>query len=320
MSDFSNSVTQVQIMELPNQLYHGYHVSIAQGYKTGLKEAYSLGCHGCQVFLRPPQSVNQLCSKMDDNDAKNARKFAEKNDIKVVVHSPYTVNFAHYPDSDTVKKMMIVMLDEFRCAEKLGAIGCVIHMGKRNTKAEKIEYDQALKNKIKNIQTLLKNVKAKNINGVKLILETSCGAGSEMCSKTKDLAILFNSIKKKYHSMIGFCIDTCHIFTAGYNISTSKGALKYLKKFDRYIGLGKVDVIHFNDSRVECGCKKDRHQFIGAGYIASQEYGGTPYGLAEIARFAYLRKLPIILETGGPIQPQLQMIELFSGFSQTPKL
>ena len=305
---------QVRIKEVPNELYKGFNVSISNGYYEAVKYAHSLECHSCQVFLRSRQTLSQFVSKMSDDDASKARDFMIKNDMKMVIHSPYTINFAHYLEWDTCERMITIMLDEFRCAEKLGAIGCIIHMGKSDTKDEKIGYDQALKNKIKNIQTLLKNVKAKGIKNVKLILETSCGAKSEMCSKIKDLAILYNSIKDKYHDMIGFCIDTCHIFVAGYDIRTSEGAIKYLEKFDRCIGLDKVEVIHFNDSKTAYGKHTDRHEFIGGGHIVSKELGGSCYGLAEIARFAYLKRLPIILETPGPVEPQLEMVETLSGF------
>lgn len=298
-------------------LYHGWHVSGFKSYYNAVKNVNKTGAKACQVFLRSPQMVNQLKSKMDPKDAKKTKEFIQKHDMKIVVHSPYTVNFAHHPKTDVTNKMINIMLDEFKCAEQLGASGCIIHMGKYHTKDEKIDYNVAIDNKIKNIESLLRNVKKAGITGVKLILETAAGQGSELCYKLKMLATLYNSINEKYQPMIGFCIDTCHIFSAGYDIRTSKKATKYLKRFDKCIGLNKVEVIHFNDSKVELKERNDRHQVIGIGYICSEKLGGSLFGMAEFARFAYLKGIPIILETPGYVEPQLAMIESMSGAIQS---
>ncbi len=138
--------------------------------------------------------------------------------------------------------------------------------------------------------------KTKEFKDVKILLETSTGQGTEMCYKLEDLAHFYRKFSsndnKELKSRIKLCIDTCHIFSAGYNIRDTNGVRNYLEAFDELIGIKYVRLIHLNDSRVDLGDKKDRHANIGKGYIG---YTGLKL------MFEYFKKLdvPIILETPG---------------------
>jgi apurinic endonuclease APN1 len=132
------------------------------------------------------------------------------------------------------------------------------------------------------------------MNGVKLFLETSSGQGSEILPTVHNdmsaLAAFFARFPKKYHSKLSFCVDTCHIFAAGYDISTKKQAATFMKEWDEKIGLHHLGVVHFNNSVHEVGCRKDRHACIAHGKIPVE-------GLVEFGMLAMKRGIPVILET-----------------------
>ena len=135
--------------------------------------------------------------------------------------------------------------------------------------------------------------KTREYSSVKIFLETTAGQGTEMCYKLDDLAYFYNKFlrcDKFIKDRVKLCLDTCHIFAAGYDIKTKSSIKKYLKKFNKLIGIKHINLIHLNDSKCDIGCRVDRHENIGNGYIGLS-------GLKMI--FKYFKKLniPIILET-----------------------
>ena len=134
----------------------------------------------------------------------------------------------------------------------------------------------------------------KKYSNIKIFLETSTGQRTELCYKMEDLSYFYKKFSKNHNKEVKkrfkLCIDTCHIFSAGYCIKTKKNIKLFLEAFEEMIGLRYVGLIHLNDSKVECGKQVDRHQNIGEGFIG---YNGLKY------LFDYFRNLniPIVLET-----------------------
>ena len=127
-------------------------------------------------------------------------------------------------------------------------------------------------------------------NNVKLIIETSSGQGSELCYKLEDLKYFYEMFQPKYRKRIGLCIDSCHIFAAGYDLRTSKKVIKFFSYLSKLINLDKILLFHLNDSKKELGSKKDRHEKLGKGYIGLE-------GITQIIKICYKLNIPIILET-----------------------
>ena len=129
---------------------------------------------------------------------------------------------------------------------------------------------------------------------IKILLETSSGQGSEMCIKLDDLAKFINKLllhkNINISNKFGICVDTCHIYSAGYDINTTNTVLKYIKEFDKYIGIKNIKLFHLNNSKTKIGSNIDRHDNLEDGTIKLE-------GLIEIIKFAFRLEIPIILET-----------------------
>jgi len=266
---------------------------------TSREQCETLNINAFQIFTRSSYK-RQFHSPMTEKQIYEINQFVLGNDIKLFIHSPFYINFAKDPYLPKNTWVRLVLEDDLICAEKLGAIGCIIHMGKYKTKNYTYTESDGMKNMIQSINSMFLSLERKKQPYGRLILETASGQGSEICIKIEELAALYNNINVKFQSKVRFCVDTCHIFAAGYDIKTNP--LNYFKQFDKHIGVDKIDVIHFNDSKEELNSCKDRHQSIGDGKI-----GLKP--LLAIAQFAKEHKIPLILETPGDIQNQLKILK-----------
>jgi deoxyribonuclease-4 len=214
------------------------------------------------------------------NDFKNE---LIKNNIKLVVHASYTINIAK--DWDKYSSHLIQFIKEINIAEHLGAFGIVLHIGKQL----KLTTQCALNNMYSSmiyVYNQIKNLK------IKIFFETSTGQGSEMCFDLKELAVFFNKFIKSNNLQNKFriCLDTCHIYQAGYDITDINKITQYLKDFDNLIGLRYIALVHLNDSKNKLGQKIDRHESLGKGYIGH-------IALKFIADYFLKNNVPIILET-----------------------
>lgn len=237
-----------------------------------------------QIFLTLPN--NQLTSERTMSELIKFKKYLNDNNMKVVIHSSYHHNLArdwdHY--SWWIKNIEL----EIKYASIIGAYGIVIHLGK--------QLELSLEETYNNMYTSLLYIHQKTINykDVLIMLETSTGQGTEVCSKLEDLSYFFRKFSKNKNDEIRnrfrLCIDTCHIFSYGYDIRTKKSITRFLETFEELIGLKYIKLIHLNDSKVELGARKDRHENIGKGFIGFE-------GLQYMFNFFKKLNIPIILET-----------------------
>jgi deoxyribonuclease-4 len=245
--------------------------------------------------------VIQLFVNIDKKYADTYTKFAQilkLNNINVIVHASYTINIAQRWDEYSwwINQLML----EIELSNKIGAKFIVLHLGK--------SLDQDLNVALNNMYSSLIYV-ANNISvDIKILLETSSGQGSEMCIKLEDLSRFINKLlnhkNKKISERFGICVDTCHIFSAGYNINTPNDVITYIKDFDKYIGLKNLKVLHLNNSKTELGSNKDRHDNINKGTI-------NPDGLGHFIKLCFKLNIPIILETPDDyIKEDLEFIQL----------
>jgi len=249
----------------------GIHVKTKRmiDMKTNLKFINQIGCTHLQLF-------NEDIPK--DLGLKNLLK---KYDLKLVIHSPYIFNIAApFNPHDWKVRYLLLELDE---SIKNGASYFVIHMGK--------QLNTTLQQAYKNMYNLLNFISKKTNPNFQIMLETTAGQGTELCYKLEDLAIFYNLIKKnKKMSNIKICLDTCHLFAAGYDLRTKKAVDLFMKKFDKLIGLQYVGIVHLNDSINELNSRKDRHMNIGSGYIGAV---GLKYFYSLLVKLG----IPAILET-----------------------
>lgn len=213
------------------------------------------------------------------------KNLTQKYNIQLIVHASYTINIAQTWDEYSwwINQLMI----EIDIAREIGARFIVLHIGK----SLDIDLTVALNNMYSSL--LYVATKIKNID-IKILLETSSGQGSEMCIKLEDLAKFINKLLLHKNTNIsqkfGICIDTCHIFSAGYDINTKQRVSEYIKKFDELIGIKNIKLFHLNNSKTKMGSNVDRHDNLEHGYIMLE-------GLKEIIKFAFKLDIPLILET-----------------------
>lgn len=242
-----------------------------------------------KTLINTKNPVIQLFVNIDKKHTAIYKEFSlelKKNNINVIVHASYTINIAQKWDEYSWWINQLIL--EINLANKIGAKFIVLHLGK----SLDLDINVALNNMYSSL-LYISNKLTDDIN-VKILLETSSGQGSEMCIKLEDLSRFINKLlnhkNKKISERFGICVDTCHIYSAGYDISSKKNVVKYIKDFDKYIGLKNLKVLHLNNSKTELNSNKDRHDNINYGHINIE-------GLREFVKLCFKLDIPIILET-----------------------
>lgn len=229
-----------------------------------------------QIFTRSPQSYN-IKSNLKVESMKYIKSNIKKSNLKAFVHMGYLTNLCDC--SDRAKDLLIA---DMKICSNYGLQGLVVHMGCK----KKMSYVFALSKMIECINDIMNKTPKDSI----LILETSAGDGSKICNKIDEMEELYEKLEQK--DRIKFCIDTCHVFSCGYDISTEIKCIKYLEEFNKKIGFNKLALFHLNDSKFEVGCKKDRHESIGKGFIYKNLNALNP-----IIKLCLKMNIPLVLET-----------------------
>jgi deoxyribonuclease IV len=240
-------------------------------------EAYNNGAKIVQFFVKKSPKNKMIYYKLKD--------FLILNKIKCVIHASYTINLSN--NWDKYSWWILEFIEEIKLAKILGAISIVVHLGKQMSLSKE--------ESINNMYTSLLYIYHQTIEeNIKILLETSSGQGTELCYELPDLALIYRKFSKHINPNIanrfGICLDTCHIFSAGYNIKNKKMREIYFSEFNELIGLQHIKLIHLNDSKVPCKSKVDRHENLDDGYIGIK-------ALLIIVKVFEKHNIPIILET-----------------------
>ncbi|QQS23126.1 deoxyribonuclease IV [bacterium] len=259
----------------------GCHVSIAGGLQNAPARAAELGCETFQIFSRSPRggTAPAITTDMEKEFAAEMEKYGFKN---FVIHAPYILNFGSKNPRSYNGSISLVRTDLER-GSQLGASYVMFHPGSFKDLGPKLGMKQA--------QDGLKKVLDGYKGTTKLLIEISAGAGEVIGDTFEEIAELMAPIAKN-KAFGGVCFDTQHAFGSGYDISNAKGVEDTFKKFDKIIGLKYLAMCHVNDSKVELGARKDRHEHIDEGYIGKA-------GFKAILDFFKKKKMaiPLILET-----------------------
>lgn len=257
----------------------GAHMSIAGGVHIALERGQSIGCDIVQIFTK---SSNQWKAKPLSDEA--VRLFSEAKKATgistVVGHTSYLINLAA-PDTLTHDKSLKSLREELERAEALALPHLVMHPGSHKGEGEAA----GLKKIAKSIDAAHKCLPGLR---VKLTLEITAGQGTNLGFRFEQIAQIMDTIKEP--ERLSVCFDTCHAFTAGYDIRTRKAYLATIRKFDRIIGLRNLGVIHLNDAKKELASRIDRHEHIGKGQIGLDGFRW----LLNDRRFS---RIPMSLET-----------------------
>lgn len=274
--------------------YYGCHMPIAHNIEHAIIGINKMGGNCLQVFVSSPMSgqVSEKSYKYYLENGPHIKKMLSDYGSKLFIHSPYTFNFAKNPvkNNDWSSCYWVKSYcKELEIAHNIGAVGCVIHVGK----SLDIDVDEASDNMYNSLSYVIAHIHDNKLDSV-IILETGAGQGSEMFitsdNSLDNFANFYNRFTKKQKKYIKLCVDTCHIFSAGYNINNSKNCIKFFNEFETKIGLDSLVLIHLNDSKREYNARVDRHANLGQGLIGLN-------GIGTFIIMSYMLNIPLILET-----------------------
>lgn len=252
----------------------GFHVSISGSIDQSFDRAKLLECTAFQIFTRNPRRWKS--KQLDAIEVKTFRSKHRASKIgPVFSHMPYLSNLAS-PNKIIYEKSVDTLIEETERCNELGIRYIVTHIGSH--------VGTGVKNgKTRIIQAL---GKALDENGLMILLENDSGSGSHIGSRFGDISDLINELGS---IRIGFCLDTCHAFAAGYDLTTKNGLAKTLREIKKTIGFSRLKLVHLNDSIGELNSGIDHHEHIGLGRIGEE---GFRHILASS-----LAKRPMIMET-----------------------
>lgn len=269
----------------------GCHLSTSKGFKNMGKEAVKIGANTFQFFTRNPRGGK--AKDIDEKDVKEFLEIAKENNFGVILaHAPYTLN-ACSKEEDTRKFAMEMMADDLVRMEYVPNNLYNFHPGSH--------VKQGVDVGINYIAEMLNSVLKKE-QTTTVLLETMAGKGTEIGRSFEELQEIISKVELKDH--MGVCLDTCHVYDAGYDIVNNLDGV--LEEFDRIIGLDKLKAIHLNDSKNPFESHKDRHEKIGEGSLGIE-------AIKNIINHPKLRHLPFFLETPNELDGYQKEIELLRG-------
>ena len=260
----------------------GAHVPTSGGMaKRSIAYAQTIGAEAIQVFASNPRGW--AMSEPNRAADEEFRKIASELDIATYVHAPYLINLGS-PTRETYEKSLDSTRYSLSRGADIGALGVVIHTG---SAVDVSHVPQAWKQIHDGMMPILE---ALGEDAPPLLLEPTAGQGQSLVKRLEDLVHYFDALEN--HPKVGVCLDTCHVFAAGHDISKKGGMTETLDLLVSVVGIGRLQLIHANDSMDVCGALKDRHQNLGEGHI-----GVDPF--KELIHHPAVKNVPLILETPG---------------------
>ena len=254
-------------------------MSIAGGLDKAPLRGKQVGCDTIQVFTKSNRQWR--AKRLTDQEVEAFKSNLAATGIgPVVAHDCYLVNLAA-PRRDVWKKSVGAFRVELERAERLGIPFLVTHPGS-HAGAGEAEGMRRVAEAVNELHASLPGAR------VRILLETTAGQGNSLGYRFEQLALILTKVEQA--ARVGICLDTCHVFAAGYDIRTPDGYRKALEELEACLGLERLQAIHLNDSKGGLGCRVDRHEHIGEGRL----------GLAPFRRLLNdprLRRVPMILET-----------------------
>lgn len=239
----------------------GIHVRRDGDLISSVNRAAMLGCETIQIFAANPSAWRSPAIPPDVAD--RFRRAVREFDLwPVSIHTPYLLNLAS-PDDEIHKKSAAALAESMRRADLLGADYVVTHIGSHKGSG----MDRGIERIRDAVSGVLDEVGGEAI----LLLENSAGGGDSVGSKFADLRAILDSLPA-YADRLGICLDTAHLWGAGYDISDKKGIDRTVKEFDSVVGLQWLRLMHLNDTHVELGSRRDRHANIGTGHLGGKSF------------------------------------------------
>ncbi len=257
-------------------MYFGVHVSIAGGFERALERAVALNCRAAQIFTASCRRWH--APPIAAAAAARFRTLRARTPLRTLVaHAGYLANLAS-PDRALRQRSLRACREELHRCAQLGLDGLVLHPGCHGGDGRQ-----------RGLERLARSIEAlgASLEATPLLLENTAGQGTSLGFRLEELVFLADRFPPP---RVGFCLDTCHLHAAGYDLSTAAGVRGALRAVEETIGLARVRLLHLNDSAAPAGSRRDRHAGIGEGTIGLA-------GFRALVRDARLRAVAAILET-----------------------
>ena len=261
-------------------MLYGAHVSSAGGISTAIDRAEELGCDAVQIFTQSPRMWKP--TEHSEEEVARFRARREEAGVRAVVcHALYLVNLAG-ADRDMHEKSVTAMQASLETARGIGADGVVFHVGSHLGKGLAAGYRRAV--------PALRRLLELTDERLWLVLENSAGAGGTMGRSVDELATFVDRLDR--HPRLGICLDSCHWYVSGVDVTDPDALDEALAGLDSAIGLDRLRCLHVNDADAPLGSNRDRHASLGLGVMKD--------GIGTFVAHPAFETLPAILETHGP--------------------
>ena len=278
--------------------YVGAHVSARGGVENAPLNALEIGAHAFALFTKNQRQWK--AKPLSEESIAAFRENLDKAGIKpehVLPHDSYLINLGH-PETEALEKSRAAFIDEMQRCEQLGLKLLNFHPGSH---LGKISEDESLERVAESIEMALAQTE-----DVIAVIETTAGQGTNLGYRFEQLAKIIEGVRDK--TRVGVCIDTCHIFTAGYDLRTGADCDATFDAFDRIVGFDYLMGMHLNDSKPDLGSRVDRHESLGKGKIG---WDAFEY-IMQDERFD---EIPLVLETVDPSiwADEIDQLYIFAG-------
>ncbi|MFF3321885.1 deoxyribonuclease IV [Streptomyces sp. NPDC002889] len=261
----------------------GGHVPVAGGLATtGLAYARELEAETVQVFVANPRGWATPTGNPAQDETFRAECAADG--MSAWVHAPYLINFGSHTEA-TVDRSVDSLRHSLRRGREIGALGVVVHTGSATGgRSREVALAQIRERMLPLLDELTHD------DDPFLLLESTAGQGFSLCSEAADFGPYFEALDR--HPKLGVCLDTCHIFAAGHDLTGPDGMHRTLDQLVETVGAGRLKLVHANDSKDVVGAHKDRHANIGAGHIGEEPF-------RALMSHPATEGVPLIIETPG---------------------
>lgn len=275
-------------------MYIGLHVSSSGGVEQAPARAAAEGGEALQIFAGSPRMWRKTI--YTEEQGKEFRAQMKEHGLKqAYVHVMYLTSYGT-PDDEHRAKSIDAYITALKNCGTLGCEGAITHLGSHKGNG----FEEALPRIRESLLSVLRSDTT-----AKVILENSAGAGGNIGNSFEELARIIDACGG--HARLGICLDTAHVFTAGYDIRSLEAWERTLKQFDHTIGLDRLNVLHLNDSKADLGSHKDRHENIGDGYIGSEAFSAI-INDSRLAHTAGILEVPG-LDNKGPDRANVERLK-----------
>jgi deoxyribonuclease-4 len=283
----------VKETELNSNKFVGAHTSASGGVYNAVTNAQEIGARAFALFTKNQRQW--VAKDLDTQTIDMFKKALDESGIlpkHILPHDSYLINLGH-PEADKLEKSRLAFIDELERCQLLGLDRLNFHPGSHLEKVNKKDKDNreimaSIEDKCLDAIAESINIALDKTSGVSAVLENTAGQGSNLGWKFEHLAHIIDKVEDK--SRVGICIDTCHMFTAGYDIKTKEAYDKTWDEFEKIVGFKYLMGMHINDCKKELGTHVDRHDSIGKGFIGLDAF-------KYIMNDKRMDDIPLILET-----------------------